>query len=100
MNKSEKKYYDNVLMEKLHDGEYIHIAYEPIKFNLAHRTTYTPDFMCVTSDGIVEFHEYKGFWRDDARVKWKVAAERFWMFKWLAVTGNGTKKNPYKYEEY
>ena len=32
----------------------------------------------------LEFHEVKGFWRDDARVKIKVAAEHF-PFKFVAV---------------
>ena len=33
--------------------------------------------MVVRPDGTLEFHEVKGFWRDDARVKIKTAADKF-----------------------
>ena len=70
---------------------------------LAKRTFYEPDFMVWlwptvvvdTSEdpdpypGRIEIHEVKGFWRDDARVKIKVAAEMFPMFKFIAVTRKG-----------
>lgn len=49
--------------------------YEPEKLRLADNTTYTPDFRVLLPDGTVEFHETKGFMRDDAWVKLKVAAE-------------------------
>lgn len=38
------------------------------------RCSYTPDFRVIMPDGTIEFHEVKGFWRDDARVKLKAAA--------------------------
>lgn len=60
-------------------------GFETCKLRLATQTFYTPDFMVVAADGVVEFHEVKGFWRDDARVKLKVAAEQFPMFRFLAV---------------
>jgi hypothetical protein len=44
---------------------------------LAYNTTYTPDFLVIANDGRAEFHEVKGFMRDDAAVKIKVAAEMF-----------------------
>lgn len=100
MNKSEEKYYNTILYPKFLAGDYLWVEYEPVKFNLAKRTTYTPDFMCLCKDGTIEVHEYKGFWEDDARVKWKVAAEKFWFYKWIAITGTGTKKKPYKKEVY
>lgn len=31
----------------------------------------------MAADGVLELHEVKGFWSDDARVKIKVAADRF-----------------------
>jgi len=64
-------------------------AYEPVKLRLAKATFYTPDFMVVLSDGGIEMHEVKGFWRDDARVKIKVAAEQFPWFRFRAVTKVG-----------
>jgi len=59
-------------------------VYEGITFRLASRTTYTPDFLVVMND-CFEIHEVKGFWRDDGRVKWKAAAEKFPWFRFLAI---------------
>jgi len=58
-------------------GEVAWFGFEPIKFRLAGKTFYTPDFMVVLTDMTVEFHEVKGFMRDDAAVKLKVVAEHF-----------------------
>ena len=70
-------------------------AFEPVKLRLADSTFYTPDFMVVAEDGTIEFHEVKGakrqggrtiaVWREDARVKIKIAAEQFPMFRFVAV---------------
>jgi hypothetical protein len=67
-------------------------AFEPFKLRLAGATYYTPDFAVLTQSepfreagSELEFHEVKGFWRDDARVKIKVAAEHF-PFRFLVVT--------------
>jgi len=59
--------------------------YEPIKLRLAKRTWYTPDFMVQHADGTLEFVEVKGRWEDDARVKIKVAAEKYWPFFMTAI---------------
>ena len=61
--------------------------YESVKLRLADSTFYTPDFLVVTNEGFVELHEVKGFWRDDARVKIKVAAATF-PFTFRAATWN------------
>jgi len=83
MNKTESAYAERLeMLRRL--GDVGHFEFEPITLKLAKNTRYTPDFMVVT-DGRIEFHEVKGFWRDDARVKIKVAAEKFWQFKFLAV---------------
>ena len=76
--------------------------FEPIKLKLAKKTWYTPDFLVITEDAItrntaIEMHEVKGFWRDDARVKWKVAAELYPWFRFVAVT---QKKGAWHYEYY
>ena len=42
-------------------------------------------------------HETKGFWEDDARVKWKVAAEQFWWFRFFAAR---LVKGSWEVEEY
>ena len=75
MNKTEAAYASHLMARKL-VGEIERFDFEPEKFRLADRTYYTPDFRVILmQDGTVEFHEVKGFWEDDARVKIKVAAE-------------------------
>ncbi len=59
--------------------------FESITLRLADATRYTPDFLVELFIGPIELHEVKGFWRDDARVKFKVAAELFPMFQFVAV---------------
>lgn len=71
-------------------------SFEAVKLRLADRTWYTPDFMVINADGIVEFHEVKGFWEDDARVKIKVAAETFP----FAFKAKSCKKGVWKTEEF
>ena len=73
MNKTEAGYYRYLLSLK-NEGKILAVAYECEKLKLARSTYYTPDFRVIKPDGTVEFHETKGFWRDDARVKIKVAA--------------------------
>jgi hypothetical protein len=51
--------------------------YERWTFKLADDTRFTPDFVVLAKDGVLEMHETKGFMRDDARVKLKLAAELF-----------------------
>lgn len=43
----------------------------------------------ILADGLVEFHEVKGFMRDDARVKFKVAAALYPWFEWVLVVRDG-----------
>ncbi len=43
--------------------------FEAMKLRLGDNLHYTPDFMVMREDGEIEFHEVKGYWRDDARVK-------------------------------
>lgn len=64
---------------------------EPFRLRLAGHTTYKPDFLvwpkCQTRLSIVEI---KGFMRDDASVKIKVAAEIYSCFDWwLVYKGRG-----------
>ena len=58
--------------------------FEGMKFRLADKTFYTPDFMVMMADGTIEAHEVKGYWADDARVKIKVAADMY-PVKFIAV---------------
>lgn len=76
MNKTEAAYAAS-LEARRHAGEVAWYLFEGIKYRLADNTFYTPDFAVMLADGSLEAHEVKGFWQDDARVKIKVAAERF-----------------------
>lgn len=92
MNKLEASYAAHLQYRKL-AGEIIEYRYEPIKLRLAIKTGYTPDFMVIMPDGAIEFHEVKGFWEDDARVKAKVIAEMYPWFFFKAITYNNKKWN-------
>jgi len=61
-------------------------GFEPLKLRLAKKCFYTPDFGVLYKDRSFHLYEVKGFWREDARVKLKVAAQSFPMFSFHAVT--------------
>lgn len=88
MNGTEAKY-AQFLQEQKIAGEITLFKFESIKLRLADKTYYTPDFMVLDREGIITFHEVKGFWQDDARVKIKVAAEQFPEFGFVAVQLKG-----------
>lgn len=75
-----EKAYGQVLELRKRAGEVLWYAFEGIKLRLADNTSYTPDFAVMLSDRTIELHEVKGapgIFTDDARVKVKVAAEKF-----------------------
>ena len=84
--------YAGLLEGKKLSGSIISWHFENMKLRLADNTFYTPDFMVMVYDGSISFHETKGFWRDDARVKIKMAAEQFPMFSFIAVQWDRKKK--------
>lgn len=67
----------NYLEELKRDGEVLWWAYEPVKLRLAANTTYTPDFLLMTKDCELQVWETKGVWTPAARIKIKMAAEKF-----------------------
>jgi hypothetical protein len=83
MNKSEAAY-DGILRDALSLGDIQWYRFEGLKLRLADNTFYTPDFAVMAADGVMECHEVKGFWRDDARAKIKIAAEQY-PFRFKAV---------------
>jgi len=87
MNKLEEAY-SWVLEADRRAGLLTWYAYEAITLRIAHDCRYTPDFAVRTAGGQLEFHEVKGYMRDDARVKLKVAAATF-PFKFLLVRKSG-----------
>lgn len=92
--------YEAVLRGRVACGELAAYWYEGIRLNLAPKLAcnYTPDFLVQRADGVLECHEVKGRWEEDARVKIKVAADRY-PFVFVAVT-RPTKKAPWAYETF
>lgn len=95
MNATERAYAMH-LETQLKAGAITLWQFESVKLRLAATCWYTPDFL-VIRDGQIEMHEVKGFWRDDARVKWKTAAETFWWAGFVAIT---RVKGVWHYEWY
>jgi len=95
MNKLEASYAARLELLKA-AGEILSYSFECAKFKLAPLTFYTPDFMVIAADGVIEFHETKGFWEDDARVKIKVFAALY-PFRVKAIT---YKKKEWITEEF
>lgn len=89
MNKTEAAYAE--LLEQLKVASRIQwYRFEGLKLRLADKTFYTPDFAVMRDDGVMECHEVKGFWQDDARVKIKIAAEMY-PFRFMAAKPRAKK---------
>ena len=98
MNKTEARYAE-YLSGLVLSGEIESYSFEMIKLRLAMSTFYTPDFMVVKlPERHIELHEVKGFWRDDARVKIKVAAATYPIFVFRAVQWD--KREGWKVESF
>jgi hypothetical protein len=89
MNKTEAAY-ESDLRDAQEQGDILWYKFEGFKLRLADNTFYTPDFAVMAKDGVLEMHEVKGFWTDDARVKIKVAAELYPM-RFKAVKARAKK---------
>lgn len=83
MNKTEGRYAAH-LEDCYRKGLILWWKFEALKLRLADNTFYTPDFAVLPLSGVMECHEVKGFWQDDARVKIKVAAGLY-PFRFVAV---------------
>lgn len=99
MNKTEARYAD-VLEALKRNGNILWYRFEGIKLRLADNTFYSPDFFVMRDDFVLECHEVKGFWMDDARVKIKVAADQY-PFRFYAVKERTRKEGGgYHYESF
>lgn len=83
MNGTELAYF-KVLEQRMQFGAILWFFFEGLTLKLAADCRYTPDFVVMNSEGLIECHEVKGFWRDDAKVKIRVAASLF-PFRFVAV---------------
>lgn len=82
MNKTESGYSAHLALLQA-AGEILWYRFEGVKLRLADNTFYTPDFAVLAADGVIEMHEVKGFWQDDARAKIKIAADQY-PFRFMA----------------
>lgn len=89
MNKTETRYAQHLDLLK-HAGEVLWWKFEGIKLRLADNTFLTIDFAVLTAAGMLEMHEVKGFWTDDARAKTKIASVMY-PFRFIAVTAKRQK---------
>ena len=90
MNKTETAYSAHLKLLQA-AGEILWHRFEGLKLRLADNTFYTPDFAVMAADGVIECHEVKGFWEDDARVKIKVAADQY-PFRFIAIRAEAKKR--------
>lgn len=77
--------------------------FEDYNLTLAANTQYRPDFFVLTDEGQGVFFEVKArrkddkvLWEDDARVKFKLAAEKYWYYRFICASYN---KTGWKFEE-
>lgn len=82
MNRTEAAYAELLEARRL-AGEVLWYEFEAMTLRLARRTHYRPDFPVLTPTGL-QFHEVKGFMRDDAWLKLKLAARAF-PFQFIVV---------------
>ena len=76
MNKTETAYAQELEYQR-QAGKVAWWAFEGLKYRLADNTFYTPDFAVMLTSGILQAHEVKGHWEEDARAKIKIAAALF-----------------------
>ncbi len=97
-NKTERRFMDQYLLLRKFEGVSVH--YEPcqVKYRLADKTWFLPDFAEILADGEINYYDVKAAWKnkdgsysphceDDAKVKIKVAAEQHrrwghWIMAW------------------
>lgn len=84
MNRTEAAYAEHLELRR-RAGEVSWFTFEGVKLRLAKATFLTVDFFVTLTDGSIEIHEVKGFMRDDAAVKLKVAARLFPCFRFVVV---------------
>jgi len=99
-NDTERDYAEHLVLLRIAGAIYAW-AYTSIRLRIGGKKGspifYTPDFMVILSDGQVEFHEVKGFWREAARVRIQAAAERYPFFKFVAIS---RVKGAWQFEEF
>lgn len=73
-------------------GEIVDFKYESVKLKIGVKTCwYCPDFWVLANDGVSEYHETKGWMRDDAAIKLKSAALQYPHFRFFLVRKDGKR---------
>lgn len=80
LNKTEKAYLAHL---RAHGFRWIGI--QSLTLKLGDDCRYSPDFITISISGELTAREVKGFFRDDAKVKIKVAARMFPWIKFIVV---------------
>jgi hypothetical protein len=98
MNKTEERYAQHLLIAQ-RVGSVVWWGFEAVTLRLADQTRYTPDFAVLvpTENGFVrcEAHETKGFMREAARVRIRVAAAQY---PWISFVVVRLVKGVWTYE--
>ncbi len=79
LNKTERAFYEQLCRE------HRWVGVQCLTLKLGDDCRYTPDLWTHGNDGFTAW-EVKGFWRDDAKVKIKVAARMYPMLRFIVVT--------------
>lgn len=95
MNKLEVAF-SRILDEGVRDGTFDRWDYEPVSLRLGKNTFFIPDFRVIFADGSETYYEVKGFWREDARAKIKIAASVH-PYRFVAVR---RERGEWVYEEF
>ena len=99
MNALELDYAD-ALELRARAGQILGWKFGSVRLHMGGGAWYKPDFFIWTTDGKDEIHETKGYWREAARVRIKVSASKFTLFRFVAVTRapSGRRKGEWKFE--
>ena len=81
LNKTEARYAAE-LDYLIRKGVVVEWRFEAIKLRLAKKCFFCPDFFVRFSNGRLRFVEIKGFLRDDASIKFKLAREQYAWAEW------------------
>jgi len=85
MNKTESLYTIELDWQK-REGKIERWAFQALKFRLADRTWFTPDFIVWLEGGRLRIVEIKGgYVREDSAVKFKVARDLYPEFEWVCL---------------
>ena len=104
MNATEKRFESSVLRTLQLTGEISSWQYEPAKWRYGtdFKATYTPDFMVLRADGMIEMIDVKGSggWEAATRNKIKACAEKYPQFLWVGYTEDRKRRSNFAREEF